>query len=211
MKRALQFILILSLVCVGLAAHAEENKRSLELGAATVEPGRMVNWGAGECLLRLDHEELATITYARGGKSTGWLRRGTAVVVDRGGIARWVYNCGNTIVEPQGWRPNGKLECGFSLRTEGTEERRYEGRPTYLPREANGGTWTMLDSEKSTPRKMKRKDPNKKWYFVAAGIFAVGVVGAYCTTEDCLPRGGGGGGQSDPTPTGGGPGPDPPS
>jgi hypothetical protein len=209
----LQFVVILFAVCMAVPAHgAEKGKKYLELGVAPVEPGRMVNWAAGECILRLEHDELATITYARGGISSGWLRRGTAVVVDRDGVARWIYHCGNTVVEPRGWKPKGTLECGPSLR-EGNNERRYDERPAYLPKEENGGTWTLVDSgdaTKATPRTIKRKDPNKKWYFVAAGILALGVAGAYCTSPsgECWQNGGGGSNPPDP---GGGPAPDPPN
>ena len=203
------------LICAAVPAHgAEKPKKYLELGVAPVEPGRMVNWGAGECILRLEHDELATITYARGGISSGWLRRGTAVVVDREGIARWVYNCGNTVVEPQKWKPRGKLECGPSLRADAGGGEHSTGEPAYLPKEENGGKWYLLDSEKpkATAKALKRKDPNKKWYFVAAGILALGAAGAYCTSSpDCIGNGGIGGGSGNPPNSGGGPAPDPPN
>lgn len=208
MKRVLLRMLILFSMCAGFTAHAEE-KKYFELGVAPVNPKRMVDWTGGECILRLAYDEKATISMRGGKTATAWLRAGEVIVIDReSGEAKWVLRCGNGIVEPKDWKPRGDIDYGPS----GPKKEGYVERSTaYLPKAPEGGTWTMVDSGRPQ-RTVRRKDPNKKWYWVAAGIFAVGVAGAYCSAEDCFSGGGGGGGgSSDPPGGGGGPGPDPPS
>lgn len=105
-------VVALAWVCTGGVAsvYAEERKYLL-LNEDPVSPLRNIDSAAGECLLRISEDHEVALTMANGKVARGWLRRGTPVVVNKDGVAWWVYNCGNAIVWPLGWKPEGPTEC----------------------------------------------------------------------------------------------------
>jgi hypothetical protein len=85
------------------------------LNVNPVDPGRKVDW-PNECLLRIKNDERVILSFEKNGRrghsAEGDLRRGTPLVVGKeDGIVRWVYNCGNDVLSPVNWAPEGVLEC----------------------------------------------------------------------------------------------------
>jgi hypothetical protein len=76
-----------------------------------VDSSRQPNWGA-ECIVK---SASVPVTMATGsGKHVRCLLPPlTPVVVDRGtGVAKWVLQCGNHLLQPANWVPAGTRICG---------------------------------------------------------------------------------------------------
>jgi len=82
------------------------------LGTDPVDATRQPQWGA-ECVVKVSAATPVVMTTGSGKHVSCLLSAFTPVVVDRGtGVARWVLQCGNPIVAPQNWVPDGTRICG---------------------------------------------------------------------------------------------------
>jgi hypothetical protein len=81
------------------------------LGADPVDATRQPNW-ATECVIKAPATPVTMMT-GSGKQVRCILPPLTPVVVDRGtGMARWVLACGNPILSPANWVPQGTRICG---------------------------------------------------------------------------------------------------
>lgn len=97
------------------AEKKEPVRRYFLLNQNPVDPERKIDWRS-ECLLRIRNDERAVLSFEKNGKRgrsvEGYLRRGTPIVVRKSdGVALWIYNCGNDVLSPADWIPDGVLEC----------------------------------------------------------------------------------------------------
>ncbi len=139
-------------VCMGawMSAYAEERKYLL-LNENPVSPLRNVDSGAGECLVRIKEDREVALTMANGNVAHGWLRRGTPVVVNKDGVAQWVYSCGNGIVEPIGWKPEGPTECFSGRESSSCTTEKLVPAPTATPRAAVTPRRRRTPAPRATP------------------------------------------------------------
>jgi len=99
------------------------------LGTDPVDASRQPNWDT-ECVVKVPATPVTMMT-GSGRQVRCLLSELTPVVVDRmTGAARWVLACGNPIIEPANWVPQGTRICG----PEQTQGQDYVESPeSYLP------------------------------------------------------------------------------
>jgi hypothetical protein len=80
--------------------------RVCQLGMDPVDVNKTLN--KDEVLVKISSHQTVLMGTGSGRKVRCILPPGTAVVVDRAsGIARWIFTCGNPILEPADWVPQG--------------------------------------------------------------------------------------------------------
>ena len=95
------------------AAQAQKPALSwCRLGADPVDSSRQPNWTT-ECVVKSTTATPVTMVTGSGRQVRCVLPPLTPLVVDRGtGTARWVLACGNPILSPANWVPQGTRICG---------------------------------------------------------------------------------------------------
>lgn len=88
-----------------------QEKKVCRLGEDPADPARRVDW-TRECIVRPAAEQLVKMSTGSGKPVDCFLPRFTPIVVEKSsGIARWVLGCGNQILQPTSWVPQGTREC----------------------------------------------------------------------------------------------------
>jgi hypothetical protein len=87
-----------------------QSARVCQLGMDPVDTKKSLNKDS-EFLVKIESHQTVLMATGSGRKVRCILPPGTAVVVERAsGIARWIFTCGNPILEPAGWVPQGIRE-----------------------------------------------------------------------------------------------------
>jgi hypothetical protein len=95
---------------------AQEKKNVVpvcQLGRDPVEPDRTIDW-TRECLAKPKSGANIIMTTGSGRQVKCFLPPLTPVVVDKStGVAQWILGCGNKILAPSAWVPDGPKQCGL--------------------------------------------------------------------------------------------------
>jgi len=113
MRKLIVFLFLFSACAFG-QAQAAQPKPALnwcQLGADPVDSTRQPDWAA-ECVVKAASTPV-TMLAGSGRRVECLIPPLTPVVVDRqSGVARWIFQCGNPILEPANWVPQGPKICG---------------------------------------------------------------------------------------------------
>jgi hypothetical protein len=164
------------------------------------DPDRQVQWGK-ECIKVLSKESPPVVLGTGSGEpsSPKQLHRGVGVVVDRSTLhAEWVAVCGNDVISPRDWIPEGKLVCGpeqgslvlqeleKALRALGDDHQQLlQGQEEIKQLLLDHHEAVMMPPLPAQPEVKKK---HKAWPWVVGGILIVGAIAAASS--------GGGGGPS---------------
>lgn len=92
-------------------AFSQEKKNFCRLGEDPADPDRRVDW-TRECIIKPAAPQLVKMSTGSGKPVGCILPRLTPVVVEKTtGVARWILGCGNQILQPNNWVPQGTREC----------------------------------------------------------------------------------------------------
>ncbi|MGC8776193.1 MAG: hypothetical protein ACP5QN_02695 [Minisyncoccia bacterium] len=105
-------ILLFLLVFCAYAFALAQEKNYCRIGQDPADPDKKIDW-AEECLVKASKEVKIIMTTGSGRQVSCILPPLTPVVVEKStGVAKWIYNCGNKIISPSEWIPDGVKQCG---------------------------------------------------------------------------------------------------
>lgn len=107
MKKMLVFFVLF------ICALSAQTKKICQLGMDPVDVKKVLDRST-EAVVKIGSHQEVLMGTGSGRKVRCILPPGTPVVVEKSsGVARWIFNCGNPISEPQNWIPQGGVRVDF--------------------------------------------------------------------------------------------------
>lgn len=105
-----------------ISVFAEQKKAMCQLGQDPENPFRVIDWEK-ECIVKSAVMQRVKMSTGSGKTVECILPALTPVVVDKTtGLAQWVLNCGNTIIGPNNWMPQGVRMCAPEISLDKSQE-----------------------------------------------------------------------------------------
>lgn len=92
-----------------------DQKKMCQLGQDPADSSRLIDWNK-ECIVKPIGEKHIRMSTGSGKIVECFLPPLTPVVVEKNtGLATWIFGCGNEILQPKDWMPQGAKQCAPSL------------------------------------------------------------------------------------------------
>lgn len=197
---------VLMLLAAGAFNPVMAAGRYFTFGTNPVDPTRQETLKPGQCILALAADSPFPVTVkARYGDSgefqtdTAYVQAGEEIVISSRGVALYISRCGNDIMEPNDWMPEGttvRCEPGIGENTASLFVVPASTSP--IPDPGNSPAKvvdsTYSDSQEAelgaddepifVPLTVREEKPKKKWPWILAGLVGGLVVGAALAGDD---------------------------